>query len=143
MDKLLSGQVAHQLDQKNRIRIPSKYKNAFPQNEALYFVRYNDMCVFIMPESSLQRRLARYNEIDTSNPQLMAAKRAIMKRIETVEEDNQGRTVLSQSLREAVGIVKDVVTVGMGDYLELWSRERLAAEDEEMSSADAFRLLGF
>ena len=38
--KLLSGKVAHQLDAKNRIRIPAKYKGAFPKGETLYYVEY-------------------------------------------------------------------------------------------------------
>ena len=33
--KFLSGKVAHQLDAKNRIRIPAKYKAAFPKGEVL------------------------------------------------------------------------------------------------------------
>ena len=143
MDKLLSGQVSHQLDQKNRIRIPSKYKNAFPEGETIFFVHYNNDCLFIMPDSSLQRRLARYSEVNTSDKKLLDAKRTVMRRIYPIEEDTQGRTVLSQSLRTTFGIVKDVVTIGMGDYLELWARERLEAEDEAMPSEEAFRILGF
>ena len=38
--KFLSGKVAHQLDAKNRIRIPAKYKGAFPKGEQLYYVEY-------------------------------------------------------------------------------------------------------
>ena len=47
--KLLSGKVAHQLDAKNRIRIPAKYKNAFPEKEKLYFVEYAPGCISVMP----------------------------------------------------------------------------------------------
>ncbi len=140
--KLLSGQVSHTLDAKNRIRIPAKYKNAF-NGEALYFVSYADKCIFVLPESALQARLERFSSITTAEPEKLAAKRRILSQIEEVEEDGQGRTVLSQSLRTKAGIVKDVVTVGMGDFIEIWAKERFLADEEDMSVSDAFGILGF
>lgn len=140
--KLLSGQVSHTLDAKNRIRIPAKYKNAF-EKQALYFVSYADQCIFVLPESALQARLERYSSITTADPQKFEAKRRVLSQIEEVEEDTQGRTVLSQSLREKAGIKKDVITVGMGDYIEIWAKEKFLANENEMSIAEAFEILGF
>lgn len=140
--KLLSGQVSHTLDAKNRIRIPAKYKNAF-EGEALYFVSYADKCIFVLPESALQARLERFSSITTSEPEKLAAKRRILSQIEEVEEDSQGRTVLSQTLRTRAGITKDVVTVGMGDFIEIWAKEKFLADEEEMPIAEAYEILGF
>lgn len=140
--KLLSGQVSHTLDAKNRIRIPAKYKDAF-EGQALYFVSYGEKCIFVLPESSLQERLQRFSSITTADGELFAAKSRILSNIEEVEEDKQGRTVLSQRFRDRAGIKKDVVTVGMGDFIEIWAKERFLEEEEKMSIADAFGILGF
>ena len=37
-----------------------------------------------------------------------------------VEEDSQGRFVLPQNLREFANITKDVVSIGVGNRVELW-----------------------
>ena len=41
-----------------------------------------------------------------------------------VEEDKQGRVLLPQSLIRLAGIVKNIVTVGMFNRVEIWSEER-------------------
>ena len=125
--KLLSGKVVHQLDTKNRIRIPAKYKNAFPEKEKLFFVEYAPDCISVMPESVLGSRLASFDEVNPGDPVMMNAKRRILCSIEEVTEDAQGRTQIPKSFREYAELEKDVVTVGMGDYVEIWSQEKFEA----------------
>ena len=42
----------------------------------------------------------------------------------SVEVDKQGRILLPAVLREFADITKDVVLVGVGSRVEIWSRER-------------------
>ena len=135
--KFLSGKVAHQLDAKNRIRIPAKYKAAFPKGETLYYVEYAPGCISVMPESVLSRKLGSFDEVNPGDPQLMDAKRRIMSSIEEVAEDSQGRAQLPKSFRDYAGLVKDVVTVGMGDYVEIWAQERFEDSVGSMSIQQA------
>ncbi len=137
--KLLSGKVAHQLDAKNRIRIPAKYKNAFPTGEPLYYVEYAPACISVMPESVLNSRLASFDEVNPGDPEMMNAKRRILCSIEEVVEDGQGRAQLPKSFREYASIEKDVITVGMGDYVEIWAQDRFerAVGDMTIQQANA------
>ena len=41
-----------------------------------------------------------------------------------MEADKQGRILLPASLREFAGLDKDVVLVGVGSRIEIWSREK-------------------
>ena len=135
--RMLSGKVVHQMDGKNRIRIPAKYKNAFPEKETLYFVEYADGCITVMPESVLDERLATFDEDNPGDPEMMNAKRRIMCSIEEVTEDPQGRTPIPKYFREYAGIEKDVVTVGMGKYIEIWALERFQSNVGSMSNQQA------
>ena len=135
--KLLSGKVVHQLDAKNRIRIPAKYKNAFPEKEKLYFVEYADGCVTVMPESVLDERLASFDEVNPGDPEMMNAKRRIMCSIEELTEDPQGRAQIPKYFREYAGIEKDVVTVGMGKYIEIWALDRFESNVGSMTIQQA------
>ena len=47
------------------------------------------------------------------------------------EADKQGRVLVPGNLREAAGIDKDVVLVGVGSRIEIWSR---GSWEENMSS---------
>ena len=42
----------------------------------------------------------------------------------SAEEDAQGRVVLPAMLKKIAGIQKDIITIGRGKRLEIWSAER-------------------
>ena len=140
--KFVTGSVEHALDGKNRIRIPKKLKDAF-EGEKLFFVRYTGGCIAVYPRSALDERLEGLKNIRSDNKTLLRAKRAILSAIEEVEEDNQGRTTLSPEMRAYAGIDKNVLTIGMGDYLEIWAPERYNGETEDMPLESAFDVIPF
>ena len=57
-----------------------------------------------------------------------------------VEEDKQGRFVIPANLKEFAKINKNIVFVGVGQRLELWSEENWNAYTSSDSSLD--QLLG-
>ncbi len=134
---LLSGKVVHQMDAKNRIRIPAKYKSAFPDREKLYFVEYAPDCITVMPESVLSTKLASFDEVNPGDPEMMIAKRRILSSIDEATEDGQGRTQIPKSFRDYAKLSKDVVTVGMGNYVEIWSLEKFEEQMSGMSIQQA------
>ncbi len=138
-----TGSISHQLDAKNRIRIPKRYRSAFPENEKLYFMRYTKGCIAVLSESALGERLAALSDIKSDKPLLQQAKRAILSAVEPVEEDDQKRAVLSQTMRSHAGIEKDVMTVGMGDYLEIWEPGRFKESLGDMTLEAALEQLPF
>ncbi len=119
--KLLTGSVAHQLDAKNRIRIPAKYRSAFPENEKLYYVLYNEERIAIMPESVLADKMKYFEDINPGDGDAMDAMSMLFYSMEVVLEDKQGRAQLPKKFREYASIDKDVLTVGMGNYIEVWA----------------------
>ena len=121
--KFMTGTVEHQLDGKNRIRIPAKFRSAFPEKETLYFVRYNADRVAVMPESVLNAKMKVFDDITPDDEEAMDAMAKILGSVEELSEDNQGRTMIPRYFRDAAGIEKDVVTVGMGTYIEIWAKQ--------------------
>ena len=45
------------------------------------------------------------------------------------EFDKQGRILVTAPLRDHAGLNKDVVLVGVGNHIEIWSRERWETAD--------------
>jgi len=124
--KALLGSVEHQLDAKNRIRIPAKFREIFKtdyEHQMLYFVMYNPGRIAIMPESVLNLRMSVFDNIMPDDEEAMNAVSKILGSVEEVAIDGQDRAMLPKKFREDAEIKKDVVTIGMGNYIEIWAKE--------------------
>ncbi len=136
-----SGTVVHQLDAKNRIRIPAKFRKSL--GDEYYFVAGAQGCIAVYPEAALSERLEKLKEIRTGDPDKLRAKRLIQSSVEKVTEDDQNRTLIPTFFRNYAHISKDVVTIGMGDYLEIWSKETFEKYCSEMTFDEAYSLVDF
>lgn len=139
------GNYVHQMDAKNRIRIPTKLRSKLSEEypgEKLFFAAYAGKCIRVFPESVLNARLqelqARSNE-----PVKLCALRLIVGSLQVVEEDSQGRITLSPYLRAYAGITDEVQSYGTGDSIEMWSPDKYAEATSGMDLADAFNNVSF
>ncbi|MDE6058435.1 MAG: hypothetical protein K2G44_00075 [Clostridia bacterium] len=123
------GTFNHQMDAKNRIRIPAKFKSAVPKGEPLYFFRHRENCFAVMPESSLNKMMSTFEEanpLGAGTDDEQDAMTHIYSLIAGLEEDNQGRVTIPKMYRDAAQITKeepDVVTIGRGSYIEIFSQK--------------------
>lgn len=130
---MLGGRVDHTIDDKNRIRIPAAYLDAFPEGEQLYFVEYATGCISIMPESVKNRRIGSEEDFDPDDEAMMDAMRTIYASVTPVEMDNQKRVKVPRYFKDLAGLKKDIVTVGFMDFIEVWDRERYEAKRAQMT----------
>ena len=135
------GTVSHQLDGKNRIRIPAKFRSKL--GKECYFMARPDGCIGVYSKEALDSAIAKLNDITTGNPEKLRAKRIVLSSIEEVKEDDHGRVMLSAFYRKHAHIVKDVVTNGVGEFLEIWAKEVFDDYRDKMSFDDACTTLDF
>ncbi len=122
------GMFEHQLDDKNRLRIPSKFKKELTGvngDQTYCFFRGKNNCICVMTEESLKDTLESLMEEGFSESNRIT--RAIFGSVCPAEEDAQGRVVIPHSLRAMAGIKKDVITLGVGNRLEIWAAEQYEA----------------
>ena len=122
---MFKGMFEHQLDDKNRIRIPSKFKKELTgeNGEKSYsFFRGMNNCICVMADDDLDDAIASISEEAISESS--QASTMFFSSIFSAEEDAQGRVVLPTMLKRIAGIQKDVITIGRGKRLEIWSAER-------------------
>ena len=122
---MFKGLVEHQLDDKNRLRIPSKFKKELTGEigERSYsFFRGMNKCICVMADDDLDEMLASISEEAVSEANQASA--LLFSSIFSAEEDAQGRVVLPSPLRTMAGIQKDIITLGRGNRLEIWAAER-------------------
>ncbi len=143
MAALFCGMFEHQLDDKNRLRIPAKFKKGLTgeHGEKSYsFARGLNGCVYVFPEEVLEETIE-----ELSNEKMGEASKAsllFLGSIYTAEEDAQGRVVLPSRLREIAGIKKDIITIGRGKRLEIWSAEKYNAYLSDTDYDEEFKKLG-
>ena len=145
MATLFRGIYEHQLDDKNRLRIPAKFKKGLTgddeKNKKSYsFTRGLNGCIYVFPDEVLDEVLDELSEGklgESSKASLL-----FFSSIFSAEEDSQGRVVLPSKRREMAGIKKDVVTVGRGRRLEIWAAERYNAYIDGVDYDEEFKKLG-
>ncbi|MDR2266714.1 MAG: cell division/cell wall cluster transcriptional repressor MraZ [Christensenellaceae bacterium] len=115
------------LDEKFRLRIPSKFRNELGKSFVIF--QGNDECLCIMGESDFEKFKAPLMDIPHSDIVARSAARAILGTVDIPDEDNQGRFVVSSELRELAGIEKKVRLIGYLDTLEVWAEEKVKEID--------------
>lgn len=127
MSKGLKGEYNHSVDAKGRMIVPSKLRERL----GLSFVvtRGMDGCLHAYPSDEWEIFENKLSKLPTANAQARQFVRFFMGSADDVEVDNQGRVLLSPALRNFAGITKDVTIVGMGDHVEIWSREKWDAQN--------------
>ena len=122
---MFKGMFEHQLDDKNRLRIPSKFKKELTgeNGEKSYsFFRGMNRCICVMADYDLDDTIASISEEGISEANHASA--MFFSSIFSAEEDAQGRVVLPTMLKKMAGIQKDIVTIGRGKRLEIWAAEK-------------------
>ncbi len=122
---MLFGEYDHQVDAKNRIRIPARFKATIGNNYV--FVRGSTKCISIYSEEVFNARYGKFTNVSVFD---VEGQRALMEVLSSCYqgcEDGQGRVVIPEKLRIYAGIDKDVVSIGMGDHVDMYSKEEREA----------------
>ncbi|MDD4315841.1 MAG: division/cell wall cluster transcriptional repressor MraZ [Clostridia bacterium] len=134
------------LDDKNRMRLPAKFRAKIGNDFVLCLG--TDGCLFVMSEQEFETFISKIDSVPLSSREKQNAIRAITSRVYIPEEDAQGRFVLPAELKKAAGINKRVVFMGVRSRIEIWSGEsyddRFGKELTSIDSAvDALKEFGF
>ncbi len=133
------GEYCHALDEKGRIRIPSKLKSGLGEYVATKGV---NNCIYIFNKSYFETEfLDSINKVSAYSLTGQNAVRAILSSTFEVEEDNQGRFIIPASLKEFAGITKNVVSVGVGKRIEIWDEQTWKDYNSKTSFVDAIKEL--
>ena len=118
---MLRGEYFHQIDAKGRVRIPPKFKDALGQ---AVITRGTNGCLFIFSETEFRKQIEPraystdlFDEVGNRQLRILASSAF------ELEIDDQGRSLLPKTLRDAIKIEKDVVFVGVINRVELWTKE--------------------
>lgn len=119
---MLFGEYEHQLDEKYRMRLPVKLKNKL--GEKYVITKGSNHCLFVFSQTDINDIIAeKLNSLPISDIKAQKSIRMLFSSGYEVEEDSQGRFLLTTRLREFANIEKNVISIGAGNRVEIWDRE--------------------
>lgn len=131
---ILLGNFQHSLDDKNRIRLPSKFREILGGN--YFLVPGTQGCIWLYGMASENDFVNLMRDIGEFNPDNAEAIRTITSMGSLVEADSQGRFMMSQELINFAKITKDIRIVGVLNKVEIWSEEKYLARDVKNTPND-------
>ena len=111
----------HQLDAKNRMRIPAKFREELGDNYSITVGAGG--CLYVYTKEQMKEVKATLNKINPYREKQLKAARFILYNVWDAEEDKQGRILLPENLRKYAKIEKDVVVFKGPNCIEIWGQE--------------------
>lgn len=140
---MFMSEYNHTVDAKGRLIIPSKFRDVL--GEEFVVSKGMDGCLFVYANDDWNVFEQKLTSLPLINKEARQFARFFLAGAAQVELDKQGRILLPANLREFAGLDKDVVLVGVGSRIEVWSKEKWdnVAGDEDMDAiASAMEALG-
>ncbi len=132
---MFTGEYRHTVDDKGRLAVPARFRLELAQGGQVS--KWIDGCVALHPRAEWERLALQIDALPITDPGARTLRRHLYGSAFEVVLDRQGRFVLPQTLRDAAGLESEVVVVGAGNRLELWSPDRWSRYSEQMDQPEA------
>jgi MraZ protein len=127
------GTFDHTLDAKNRLTIPAKFRSMLANGVVLSKQPDGQPCLGIWrPEDHDDHTKDTLSALAPSSPRAASLRRFFFASSHDTELDGAGRVMIPPFLIEHAGLKRDVVILGLGEYLEVWDRDRWSEYDEAL-----------
>lgn len=115
------GEYSHTVDSKGRLNMPSKFREKLSEN--FFVTKGLDHCLFVFPESEWRVFEEKLKQLPLTNKSARAFVRLFFAGATECNLDKQGRINIPQPLRSHAKLEKDVIVIGVGTRIELWSTD--------------------
>ncbi len=119
---LFMGEYNHTLDAKSRLIIPAKFRENL--GEEFVITKGMDGCLFAYTAEDWEIFAGKLRELPMMDKESRQFVRFFLAGASLAQIDKTGRILLPQPLKEFADITKDVVLVGVGSRVEIWSKAR-------------------
>jgi MraZ protein len=134
---MFMSEYNHTIDPKGRLIIPSKFRETL--GDEFVVTKGLDGCLFVYSNKDWNIFETKLTALPLINKEARKFARFFLAGAATVEVDKQGRILIPAPLRTFAVIEKDVVLVGVGSRIEIWSKEQWenAGADNDMDEIAA------
>ena len=142
---MFQGASSINLDAKGRLSIPTRHRDALNSQVQgqLTLTKHPHGCLMMFPRSEWMLFRERIGQLPMS---AQWWKRIFLGNAMDVEMDGTGRVLVSPELRQAVGLEREVMLLGMGNHFELWDKATYETHEAQAMQApmpDVFQDFAF
>lgn len=127
MKSMFMGTYDHSIDAKGRVIVPAKFRE--PLGDSFVVTLGLDGCLFGYPQEEWMDFVEQLKELPGTK-EARKLQRYFMAGAAPCDVDKQGRILIPSKLREAAGLEKDIVFVGVMSKIEIWSKARWEENDD-------------
>ena len=132
---MFQGASSLSLDAKGRLSVPTRHRDILSATAggSLTITKHPDGCLMIFPRPEWEKFRERIAALPMS---AQWWKRIFLGNAMDVEIDSTGRVLVSPELRQAAGITRDTLLLGMGSYFELWDKASYDSQETRALQGD-------
>ena len=112
------GEFTHKLDSKNRIMIPSEFRDDL--TEEFFITKGPENSLVIYTKDEFDKQSVRLDNLINENKKNRAIKRLFFSSTIKTSLDKQGRVLLNKNLRDYANIEIEAMIIGNNTTIELW-----------------------
>ena len=119
---MLIGEYRHNIDEKGRLIIPSKFRDEI--GTSFVVTKGLDGCLFVYPLVEWEKIVSKLKTLPFTKKDARTFTRFFLASATVCEFDKQGRINLVNSLISYAGLKKECTIIGVNDRLEIWESEK-------------------
>ncbi|MCX7694115.1 MAG: division/cell wall cluster transcriptional repressor MraZ [Caloramator sp.] len=123
------GEYSHALDAKNRMIVPAKFREGL--GGKFIITKGLDGCLYVYPIDEWKKLEDKLKQLPLTNKDARAFVRFFFSGASEVEIDKQGRALIPQNLIEYANIEKEIVSIGVSNRIEIWSKDKWIEYNEQ------------
>ena len=120
-DNMLLGEYHHNIDDKGRLVIPTKYREEL--GDEFIIARGIERCLYVYSKVEWEKLVAKLNTLPFTKKDARTFTRSFFSGATVCEFDKSGRINITSPLVSYAGLTKECVIIGVNDRLEIWSEE--------------------
>ena len=131
---MLIGSFDHMLDAKGRVFIPAKWRENVGDTLIVTLGLLETpeaKCLSGMSVEEWEKFSQKLSALPVTDTSGQAIRRKLYSMAAACEIDKQGRILIPAQLRELTGLTKDATLIGVGDRVEIWNPDTLAAYNKK------------
>ncbi len=127
--KSFLGSYVHQLDAKGRVSLPAQFRRG-RESDSFVLIQAHSDALTLYPPEAWKRVEEKLIEMVQRRPETRHYLLGLTAQAHDVSPDKQGRILVPERLREAVGLGSEALIVGAIDKIELWDPARFSKSTE-------------
>ena len=121
---MFAGSHDHVLDDKGRTSLPKEYRETLKKMPGHPWLTTSSDCLTLYQPAEFEVISEKLSNASSTNPDILDLQRLILGNAARCPIDRQGRILIVPNLRKWAGLEREIVFLGVGRRIEIWSQKR-------------------